>query len=218
MRRLVIVVFATTLVLAAPALGKPGQSSGSLTIAASTNPLVVGSSTMITGQVAGKKASGAKVDLQAEPAGSTNFSTVASTAAAANGHYAFTVTPSLNTTYRVMSKAAPSATSPNLLVKVRVKVTLHVSTARPAAGQRVRFSGFVLPAYTGKTVLIQRKTASGWRTVAQAKLVAATPLGALSRSKYSKRVRFHKSGQYRVRFNPANNANLPNTSPVRRLT
>jgi len=218
MRRLVIGVFTSALVLVAPALAKPGQSASSVTIAASANPIAAGSSVKLTGQATGKKAAGAKVDLQAEPAGATSFSTVSSTTADTTGHYSFTAAPSVNTTYRAMTKTAPTATSPTLLVEVRVKVTIHVSTSRPAVGHMVGFSGFVSPAYTGKTVLIQWRSATGWRTVARVKLAAATPLGALSRSKYSVRIRFQKSGRYRARFDPANNANLPNTSPVRRLT
>jgi hypothetical protein len=218
MRRLMIFMFALGMVLVAPALGKPGPMSSSVTIAASANPIVVGSSTLITGQVTGKKAAGASVDLQAEPAGSSSFSKVSTATADSTGHYSFKVSPSVNTTYRVVAKTAPSATSSNLPVDVRVKVTIRVSTTKPVAGQLVRFSGFVLPAYVGKTVLIQRKTTTGWKTMAQAKLVAATPLGSIARSKYTKRIRFRKSGLYRVRFSQTGNTNLPNSSPARRLT
>jgi hypothetical protein len=218
MRRLMIFMFALGMVLVAPALGKPGPMSSSVTIAASANPIVVGSSTLITGQVTGKKAAGASVDLQAEPAGSSSFSKVSTATADSTGHYSFKVSPSVNTTYRVVAKTAPSATSSNLPVDVRVKVTIRVSTTKPVAGQLVRFSGFVLPAYVGKTVLIQRKTTTGWKTMVQAKLVAATPLGSIARSKYTKRIRFRKSGLYRVRFSQTGNTNLPNSSPARRLT
>lgn len=218
MRRLMIVFFATGLGLVAPALGKPGPSTTSVTIAASANPIGIGSSTQLTGQVTGKKAAGAKIDLQAEPSPSTAFSTVSTTTADAAGHYTFTVAPGVNTVYHVVARSAPSATSSALLIKVRVKVTLRVSTTKPAMGQLVRFSGFVLPAYNGRTVLIQRKTATGWKTIAQAKLTAATPLGRIARSKYAKRIRFSKRHVYRVRFNPPKSANLPNSSPTRRLS
>ena len=67
----------------------------------------------------------------------------------------------------------------------------------------VRFSGFVLPAYNGKVVQIQRKTRTGFKTVAQTTLGAATPLGTVARSKFSKGLRIRKNGTYRVLFNPA---------------
>jgi hypothetical protein len=218
MKRLVIVLFASALVVAAQASGMPGPSSSSVTIAASAHRIVFGSSTLITGQVTGKKAAGASVQLQGEPFPYKSFSMVASTTADATGHYSFKVTPGLNTIYRATAKAAPSATSSNLLVQVRVRVTLRVATTTPAVGQRVRFSGSVLPAYNGKTVLIQRKTATGWRTIAQARLVAAQSLGSFTRSKYGRRIRLHRRGIYRVWFNPGDNARLPNSSPNRRLT
>jgi hypothetical protein len=109
-------------------------------------------------------------------------------------------------------------TSPNVLVKVRVGVTLGVSTSKPAVGQLVRFHGFVIPAYNGQAAQIQRKTSTGWKTVARATLVAATPLGTIARSKYSKRLRIRSSATYRVQFAPADGSRLANTSPTRRLT
>lgn len=221
MRRLTITLISTALLLAPAAVGKPTgkPTSSSATIAASRNPVVFGTSTTITGQVTGKKGAGATVELQGEPAPYKAFSTVATVTADSAGHYSFTVSPALNTIYRVMARTAPSAVSSNLLVRVKVKVTLHVSTTKPALGQLVRFSGFVLPAYNGKLVLIQRKTASGsWSTVTRAKLAAAPPLGTVARSKFSKRVRIRKGGAYRVWFNPADNLRLPNSSPTRTLT
>lgn len=217
MRRLIGSISVLALVLVAPALGRPPASS-SATLSASSSQLVIGSSTLLSGKVSGKKAAGAKVDLQAAPFPYTSFSTVASTAADAAGDFHFQEAPGINTEYRAVAKVAPSATSLTVLVKVRVKVTLHVGTTKPAVGTMVRFSGYLLPAYNGRFVLIQRKTATGWKTVAQARLVASTPLGTTSRSRYSKRIRFRKRGSYRVWFNPADNARLPNSSPTRILT
>lgn len=218
MRRATMVVIALACVLVEPAVGKPPAPSA-VTVAATPNPVVFGSSSTITGQVTGKKASGAAVELQSQSFPySSPFSVVARTTADATGHYSFKVIPGLNTLYRVLAKAAPAATSPNVLVKVRVRVTLGVGTTRPVSGQLVRFSGFVLPAYNGKLVQIQRKTATGWKTVARAKLLAAKPLRGIARSKYSKRLRIRRSGSYRVRFNPADGTRLANTSAIRRLS
>lgn len=219
MKRVMVVVFASALVLVPPALSKPASSTSTATIGAAPKVVVIGSSTNIAGQVTGKKAAGATVELQAKPFPySGAFSTVATTAANAAGHYSFNVKPSLNTMYRVSAKTSPTATSPDVLVQVRVRVTQHVSTLNPAAGALVRFSGFVYPAYTGKTVQIQRRTATGWRTVARPTLVSAATVNGQTRSKYSKRLRIRHSGTYRVRFNPADGARLANTSPSRRLT
>jgi hypothetical protein len=190
-----------------------------VTIAAAPNPVVFGGTTMITGTVTGKKASGAAVSLEDKPFPYTGaFTKVTDTTANASGQYSFKTVPSINAIYRVVAKTSPPATSTDLRVNVRVKVTLGVSTSRPATGKLVRFHGFVLPAYNGQAVSIQRKTATGWRTVARTTLIAATPVGGTPRSMYSKRVRIRSSGTYRVRFAPADGSRLANTSPTRRLT
>jgi hypothetical protein len=207
------------------ATAKPPPTGGTTaaTIAAKPNPVLYGSPTTISGVVTGKHASGATVTLQSNPYPYTgSFSKAATTTASATGRYTFRVSPGLNTTYQVVANTAPKATSPKLIVKVRVRITLNVSTTKPAAGQRVRFSGFVLPAYNGKSVLIQRKTATGWKTIASAKLLSSTPVktvfGTTPRSTYRKRLRVLRSGTYRVYFNPRDGRLLANMSVSRRLT
>jgi hypothetical protein len=217
MRRAVI-VFASAFVLVQAAVGAPGPSS-TATIAAKPNPDVFGSVTTITGTVTGHHSSVTAVTLESEPFPYTGgFTVVATHTTDALGRYAFKVAPSVNTFYHVVAKTAPPVTSPGLFVRVRVRITLHVGTKKPAVGQRVRFRGFVLPAYNGKRVQIQRKTSRGWKTVAQPKLVAANPVGGVARSKFSKRVVIRRSGTYRVRFDPFDGARVVNTSPKRKLT
>jgi hypothetical protein len=201
--------------LVGPALAKPPGSS-TVTIAAAPGAVVFGSSSAISGQATGKKAAGASVELQSQTATGA-FSKVTTATADATGHYSFNVTPMQNTTYRVVAKTAPQATSSNVAVKVMVKVTLGVSTSKPKAGSLVRFSGIVLPAYNGKAVQVQRKTRTGWKTVAQTTLAPATPLGSVARSKFNKRLRVRTTGTYRVLFNPADGLREPNTSPTRTL-
>jgi hypothetical protein len=190
--------------------GKPGMSSA--TITASPATVLFGSPTTLAGQLSGTKASGAAVTLQAEPFGTKTFTKVATVTANSAGHYSFSVTPNLNTMYRVMARTAPAATSASVLVDVQVRVTLGVSTHTPKSGSKVTFAGFVTPAYNGSVVLVQRKTKTGWHKIASATLFAAT----LSRSHYSKGVRITKSGKYRVRFVPPP-GRLANNSPVRKL-
>lgn len=223
MRRAGLVAFALALAVAAPALGRHASAhapvASAVTITAAPNPVVFGASTTIAGQATGKKATGATVDLEAQPAPFTGpFSRTASTTTDATGHYSFRVVPGLNTLYKVIVHTAPSATSANLLVKVRVRVTLGVSTSRPAIGQRVRFRGLVLPAYNGKLVRIQHRTRRGWVTIARATLTAATPAGGVARSQYGKRVRITVGGAYRVFFDPADHLRLPNASRTVTLT
>lgn len=202
----------------AVALGAPPTPS-SVTIAVTGNPITIGSSSTISGIVTGKHASGTTVTLESKPAPySAAFSKLATATADSTGHYTFKVTPTINTMYEAVAKTAPAATSSGAVVKVRVAVTDHLSTTHPAAGHAVRFTGFVLPAYNGKSALIQRKTASGWKTVARCKLVAAAPLGTTARSRYSKSVAIRHSGTYRVSFNPADGLRLANSARSHRVT
>lgn len=219
MRRLMIAVCVSALTLVGSALAAKPPKSGSsaVTIAASPGTVVFGSTTSITGQATGNKAAGATVELQ-DQTGPNQFATVTSATADSTGHYAFKVGPTQNTVYRVLAHTAPAATSPLVAVKVRVKVSFGVSTATPKAGARVRFFGFVLPAYNGKLVQIQRRSATGWKTVARAGLTAATPLAGVARSKYSIRLVVRATGTYRVYFNPSDGLRQPNASASRRLS
>ena len=208
---------------AATAKPPPTGGTSAATIAAKRNPVRYGSSTTIAGVVTGKHASGATVTLQSDPYPYTGrFSKTATTTATATGRYSFTVNPSLNTTYQVVANTAPQATSPKVIVRVRIRITMQVSTTKPAAGQRVRFSGIVLPAYNGKSVLIQRDSGTGWKTVTSATLVSSTPVktvfGMTPRSRYSKQLRVLESGTYRAYFNPHDGRLLANASPSRKLT
>jgi hypothetical protein len=217
MKRGVIATGLALLAFAVPALA--AQPTSSATIAVSKSTVTIGSPVTITGQVTGKKAAGATVTLQSLPAPySGAYATVTNATADSTGHYTFTVKPAISTDYRVLGKTAPTATSPVAKVNVRVAVSSHVSTSKPAKGAMVKFSGFVTPAYNGKEVSIQRKTASGWKTIAHAKLATATASGGLTRSKYSRRVKVSKSGTFRVWFNPADGRLLANASPTHKLT
>jgi hypothetical protein len=218
MRRMIVAVFVSALALAGPALAAkpPKPASSAVTISASPRTVLFGSTTAITGQATGNKSAGATVELQ-EQKSAGQFATVMSATADSTGHYTFKVAPTQNTAYRVLAHTAPQATSPVTTVKVLVKVTLGVSTTTPKAGSKVRFFGFVLPAYNGKFVQIQRRTVSGWKTVARKALVAATPVAGVARSKYSLRLLIRASGTYRAYFNPSDGLRQPNASSLKHL-
>jgi hypothetical protein len=218
MNRTILAVGVVALAIAAPALGKPPASS-SLTISASPSPITFGSSSTVAGVLSGKHVSAVTVTLESRPGSGTGaFGKGPTSKTDSTGHYTFSVTPSQNTTYRAVAQASPTATSSDAVVNVKVKVTEHLSTTKPTAGHAVRFSGLVIPAYNGKFAQIQRETASGWKAVASAKLVATTRVGSVQRSKYSKRVTVHKTGTYRVSFNPADGVRLANQGRARKVT
>lgn len=205
-----------TFTTTAPGTAPPGQNA--LTIAANPATVTFGRPTTISGQLTGSGNSGVEVELESNPAPFTGGFKNAGVKATTNatGNYTMAVTPTLNTRYRVTAKARPSVTSPEALVRVRVRVSLRLSDRTPAAGQRVRFSGTVTPAHDGKVARIQRRSRTGWRTIARATLVSATPVNGVARSKYAKRIRVRRNGTYRVRVTPADGDHERGTSRRKR--
>lgn len=202
------------------AAGAPPAAQNAVTIAASPTAVTFGKPTAISGQVTGPDNAGIEVTLEENPYPYTagfKATTVTGTTSA-TGAYMLAVVPTVNTRYRVTAKTKPPASSPEVLVKVRVKVGLRVSDRTPAAGKRVRFSGNVTPGHDGKVVRIQRRTSTGsWKTVARATLVAATPADGVTRSKFSKRLRINRNGTYRARLSPGDGDHAAGNSPRRRL-
>jgi hypothetical protein len=95
-----------------------------------------------------------------------------------------------------VAATAPSKASPTVLVRVRMRVGLRLSTSTPTAGRTVRFSGSVHPAHDGRTASIQKRSSTGsWTTVARTTLQDA----GTTRSSYSRRVRINRDGVYRVK-------------------
>ena len=172
------------------------STPAAITITASRTLLTFGKTVTFTGQVAGGP--GEQVALEQSPFPYTDpFKPAAQGTTDAAANYSLTVSPALNTRYHLTAKK-PAATSADITVLVRTKVGLRLSDSTPAAGQRVRFKGKVLPAHDGSEVRIQRRTSSGWKTIATPTLTAATTLDGVARSKYGKRIRIRRSGAYRT--------------------
>jgi hypothetical protein len=181
-----------------------GQQATPVTIAANPATVTFGNATAISGQVTGRDAANARVELEQNPAPfSPPFRSLANGTTDAAGNYSFTgVMPSVNTQYHVTARTSPPVTSPDITVNVRPRVTLRLSDSTPARGERVRFRGTVLPAHDGRQVRLQRRTRRGWRTIATPLLRTATPVNGVPRSKYGVRRRVRSSGQYRTVFVP----------------
>ncbi|MFL5846578.1 MAG: hypothetical protein ACJ762_17990 [Solirubrobacteraceae bacterium] len=194
----------------------PGAPAPALSIATSNRTVTFGRPTTISGTLTGSTTAGVTVTLEGSttPTSGSFKSTGLTAVTDATGKYSIVVSPAQTTQYRVTSgDKKATVTSPAVTVRVRVKVTLSLGDTTPTRGQRVLFSGTVLPAHDGAVARIQRRTASGaWRTVASTTLVTATPVGATPRSKYAKRVRITKSGTYRVRVAPADGDHIAGSS------
>lgn len=179
---------------------KPTKAAAALTLTASPNPVVFTKPVTISGKLSGSNPlGGVTVRLEQDdtrPYGDGYKPTGRTATTAASGTYSFSFKPVKNTQYRAVAQASPSVTSGARLVLVRPLVGLRVSTQSPRAGSLVRFSGIVLPARNGATVLVQERSSTGrFVTVRRATLRAASP-----RSTYAVRVRVRSSGAYRVKL------------------
>jgi hypothetical protein len=186
---------ALLVVCAGPAVAakppKPVKPNPNLTISASSTAVTFGRSVTISGTTK-NIASGTSIELQQNPYPYAGFKPTGKTAVVdPAGNYSIAgVVPQVHTQYRVVAKTSPPTTSGTVFVRVRLKVSFSVSDSTPKRGARVRFSGTVAPPHTGKPVLIQKRTATGYKTVARTTTTSA--------SKYSTSLRIRSSGRYRV--------------------
>ncbi len=195
----------------AVAAPRPRPPSPTLSINTSTNPIVYGSSVTIFGSLTGTGSANAAVTLQQAPFPYTRYTNLVGGRTNALGVYSFGgIRPGLDTRYRVRARRVTSA---NKLVFVRYRVSLSVSDSTPKRGQRVRFSGVVSPAASGRLVLVQRRGSDGvFRTVGRTTLL---PRSATS-SRFSLIKRIFSSGTYRARIG-ADAAHEPGNSGTRSL-
>ena len=209
---LAIVVALAAFSATATATHRPGHRD-SAQFTADTKPFVVtfGNATTISGRLTGRNNARQPVRLAEDPQPyGGGFSNLATTTTDANGNYSFRQTPASNRNYRVTTGSRSAFTG----VRVRTRVSFAVGDSTPRRGQRVRFSGFVAPAHNGRTVLIQRRSATGfWRVVRRVGMVAATG----DRSRYATVLTIRRSGRYRARV-LAHGDHLTGTSRTRLLT
>lgn len=181
---------------------QPKQPTGTpaLSIRASETTVTFGRTSNITGRLRAQNNSGRTIALDHNPFPFPAFTQLTTGRTDAQGDYAFTVRPARHTRYRARTVPASDydlvVSSPEVLVRVRLRVGIRLNDATPRRGQRVRFFGSVAPKHNGHVVAIQRRGRDGrWRTVARTTTRDAT--GNFSR--YSRRVRIFRDGLFRVR-------------------
>jgi len=205
---------ALVLVCAGPAVAakppKGPKPNPNLTIKSSAGAVTFGRTVTLSGTTKNIPA-GTTVELQQNPYPYAGFKPVGMTAVVdPSGNWSIAgVAPQAHTQYKVLAKTSPPTESSAVFVRARLRVSFRVSDSTPRKGQRVRFSGRVSPAHAGKPVLIQKKTATGYRTVTRATLS--------SKSTYSKRVRIRSRGTYRVVAESADQDHDNGTSRARTL-
>jgi hypothetical protein len=168
-----------------------------VTILASPNPIVFGRGATISGQVGPPRTSHLTVALERAPSPFGPWLSGPTIAAGKTGAYSFPgVAPALNTWYRADVDGVDSRP---VLVQVRFRVQVLVSTHTPGRGGLVRFRGRVAPGHRGNLLFVQRLGGDGrWHTI------KFTRLRGLSSafSFYSVRVTIDRSGLYRVVVRP----------------
>jgi len=217
--RKIFAVLALLACCAGPAVAakppKGPKPNPNLTIKASASTVTFGKSVTFSGNTK-NIAAGTTVDLLQNPYPYTGgFKATGKTGVVdPAGNWSIAgVVPSMNTQYQASARSSPRTESGAAFVQVRLRVSFKVSDSTPKRGQMVRFSGTVAPAHDGKPVLIQKKTAAGYKTVAR---TTALDNGTAT-SKYSKRVRISRSGTYRVVAQSGDQDHLDGTSRSRTL-
>ena len=168
-----------------------------LALAATPNPVAFGRPTVLAGTLSGTGSANRRILLQSNP-----FPYTLGFAPAANvqltnaaGQFSFPLlSVALNTQFRAVIAGKPEIASPIVSLGVAVRVGTNTSATRVRTGRRVRFFGTVRPARPGAQFAIQVLRRGAWRTVAGG-IVRGSANGV---SRYARRVRIRRGGQYRV--------------------
>lgn len=160
------------------------------------NGVVFGHPFTLSGVMSGADSANRQLALQASPFPFLGgfASTGSTTTTDGAGNFSFPLSaPLLNTQYRVITAVAPMAQSPTTIVRVAVRVSLHVRSAgRPGF---VRMAGVVEPAVREAEVAFQLlRPGMRPRTVASAQVSGASA----SASRFSRVLRLRRGGLYRT--------------------
>ena len=185
---------AALIAIVVPGAGAQPNRGGALTIGANPTEIKVGGSVTLSGKLTGSNVSGRNVRVEQDPYPLGSFDSAGNAETNATGDWSLVVKPTANTRYRARSGNVDSAT---VDVLVRPSVTLRLSDRTPRRGQRVRFSGRVCPEHDTVAIKLQRRTKSGWRTLASPVLA---DLPGTTCSKFARRLRVRRDGAYRARF------------------
>src|ERR1043165_6241159 len=181
-------VLAVALACAGPALAakppKPVTPNPNLTLKVSSTAINFGRAVTLSGTVK-NIASGTTLALEQNPYPYSGFKATGKTAVVdPAGNYSIAgVVPQVHTQYQVVAKTSPPTASGTVFVRARIRVSFSVSDSTPKRGQVARFFGTATPAHDGKPVLIQKRTTSGYKTVARTVLLD----DGVTTSKYSKK-------------------------------
>ncbi|HET8821007.1 MAG TPA: hypothetical protein VFM57_05630 [Thermoleophilaceae bacterium] len=189
-----------TLVIAAACLAafavnaSAQQQARSLTITASPTTVKFGGSITLSGKLTGPNSDGRNVRVERDVSPPDSFQNAGNATTNATGDWSLVVKPDANARYRA---SAGNTESAPVEVKVRAAVSLRLSDRTPARGQRVTFRGRVCPEHDGVTIALQRRSSTGWKTIASPVLA---DIPGVDCSSYSVRRRVRRDGRFRASF------------------
>jgi hypothetical protein len=164
-----------------------------VTLAATPNPIKLGSGTTLAGTLSGTGNAGRKIVLQSNPWPYTQGFQNASNELLTNatGGFSFPILSlPFNTQYRVVMSERPAVVSPIVTVGVKFYVGSKVSKKRVRRGRKIRFSGTIKPARSGANIAIQKKRNGRW--------VSINGTVVRDGGRYGKRIKIRRGGSYRV--------------------
>jgi hypothetical protein len=168
-------------------------------LAANPATIAPGGGTQLTGQLTGTNNANRDVVLQANQWPFAGFVNVGNKIVTdAQGNFSFSVlTIPFNTQFQVALAQRPEVVSPVVFVGAAMSTTTDVKTVkRFKHSKRVRFKGAITPAPAQHSVSVQKLRDGVWTTIATVGSVSVNRDG--SRATYSKKVRIHRSGKFRV--------------------
>jgi hypothetical protein len=192
MRRTIITTAAVAIAAVPAVQAQPAPDT--LSIAAAPGSVKFGGSITLSGKLAGSNVEGRNVRVQADELPLDTFSNEGNATTNATGDWSLVVKPNANTRYRARVGNLESA---NVDVTVSPRVSLRLSDRTPARGQRVTFSGRVCPEHDTVAIALQRRSSTGWKTIASP-VLADIPNVACSSYSVVKRPR--RNGRFRARF------------------
>ena len=147
----------------------PACTTDQLTIGSSPDPSTEGKPVTISGKLTPASA-GQTVSLWQKLPGQASFSQVGQATTNAAGDYSIVRgagTVLENSTWYV---SVPDASSTTIVQHVSALVALSATPRKPHTNKSVTFSGHVSPSHAGERMLLQQRTANGWKTIARGTL------------------------------------------------
>jgi hypothetical protein len=189
-----IITTAAVAMLAMPAALSAQQQPQALTLAATPTAVKFGGSITLSGKLTGPNSDARNVRIERDVLPLDSFQNAGNATTTATGDWSLVVKPDANARYRASVGNTDSST---VDVTVRAAVSLRLSDRTPRRGQRVTFSGRVCPEHDTVTIALQRRSSTGWKTIASP-VLGDIPNVACSSYSVVKRVR--RDGRFRARF------------------